>query len=183
MADITQNIKLTGFLKSDTATITVTLDGAQVFSGAVLNPGSEYVEGTLANFSHSQADTITAITNHTLSITVDSGLIQCGPIETNAGFTSIYTDWQDMCAQIDGATDADWYWRSGANAAYGSATERTNILINGSAPAYPTVAPFPTGSVDDPTWSGWCFEVAAGEVFTCTLRIIPTIGVVATPIA
>ena len=50
MADITQNIKLTGFLKSDTATITVTLDGAQVFSGAVLNPGSEFVEGTLANF-------------------------------------------------------------------------------------------------------------------------------------
>lgn len=46
--------------------------------------------------------------------------------------------------------------------------ERTNILINGQAPEWPAtpVDPMPGGTPQSPNWSGWFFEISAGETIT-----------------
>jgi hypothetical protein len=48
---------------------------------------------------------------------------------------------------------------------------RSNILINGQAPEWPAtpVDPMPGGSEQDPNWTGWAFEISAGETITFTV--------------
>jgi hypothetical protein len=50
---------------------------------------------------------------------------------------------------------------------------RTNILINGSLPLWPAtpVDPMPGGSPGEPDWSGWFFEIGAGETITFNLAV------------
>jgi len=45
---------------------------------------------------------------------------------------------------------------------------RTNILINGVAPEWPAtpVEPMPGGTPENPNWTGWFFELGAGETIT-----------------
>jgi hypothetical protein len=61
---------------------------------------------------------------------------------------------------------------------FGAGVERSNILINGSAPEYPAtpIPGFDPGPVENPDWNGWRFEVGAGETMTCTVTI-PKTGV------
>lgn len=50
---------------------------------------------------------------------------------------------------------------------------RKNILINGQPPSWPatTMDFMPGGTEDDPNWSGWFFEVAAGETITFNVEV------------
>jgi len=50
---------------------------------------------------------------------------------------------------------------------------RTSILINGQAPEWPAtpVDPMPGGTEENPVWTGWNFEVGAGETITFTVTI------------
>jgi hypothetical protein len=45
---------------------------------------------------------------------------------------------------------------------------RSNILINGQPPEWPAtpVTPMPGGDEQNPDWTGWGFEVSAGETIT-----------------
>ena len=48
--------------------------------------------------------------------------------------------------------------------------DRSNILLNSAVPTW-TVPPLaPSGTTENPTWVGWFFNVAAGDVLTCTGR-------------
>jgi hypothetical protein len=49
---------------------------------------------------------------------------------------------------------------------------RSNILINGQPPEWPAtpVEPrMPGGTPENPDWTGWTFEVGAGETITFTV--------------
>lgn len=50
---------------------------------------------------------------------------------------------------------------------------RSNILINGVAPEWPLtpVVPMPGGSPAAPDWTGWFFELGAGETMTLSVVI------------
>jgi len=185
MADLTQTIALNGFRKTDPSSVTVLVDGVEVFSGAVADL-DDVTQGTLCSWTYTQADSVTAITDHTLSIACTSGYIQSGPIWVGIGPTDslpINTSvtpnvpWYEGNDQLEADPDGNYYYIPGAGCegTYGDATERTNILINGVAPAYPSAGIKPTGTEADPTWGGWCFDLAAGETLTCTLRIPPAL--------
>ena len=169
MADVTQVHHLDGFLKTDTAEVTILLDGVSVFSGAV-NTLGDMVQGTLCQWNFTQDDSITAITDHTLSISVTSGTIDAAGIYQGTNTTGEY-EWNPSKVDRDGND----YWLPGLYGVFGDTGERTNILINGVAPSWPTVPPFPTGTEASPTWSGWGFNLSAGETLTCTLKICPTV--------
>lgn len=49
---------------------------------------------------------------------------------------------------------------------------RTNILINGVAPEWPAtpVDPMPGGTSENPNWTGWFFEIGAGETITFNVQ-------------
>ncbi len=51
--------------------------------------------------------------------------------------------------------------------------DRSNILINGQAPEWPAtpVDPMPGGTPQSPNWTGWFFEISAGE--TITFNVTP----------
>lgn len=170
MADVTQVHQLDGFLKTDTAEVTILLDGVSVFSGAVTALG-EMVQGTLCQWNFTQDDSITAITDHTLSISVTSGTITAASIY-QATNTSGQSEWNTT--KVDRAGND--YWLPGVHAWFGDTGERTNILINGVAPSWPTIPPYPTGTEAAPTWGGWGFDLSAGETLTCTLRVNPPLN-------
>jgi len=49
----------------------------------------------------------------------------------------------------------------------------SSILINGQPPEWPAtpVVPMPGGTEQDPDWTGWFFELGAGETLTCNILV------------
>ena len=182
----TRTCKILGKLPNDTASITVLFDGVQVISGAVDTTGWEYpsnTDGLLGTFTFESDATV--LTDHTLSITCSAGTIEFGTLWFDAGAGVHSTDASlgnlDISSAEGAGLDAAFiggagYWCPNNTAPYGDGTdtalaERSNVLINGVAPSYPSAPPFPTGTEVAPTWVGWEFYLAAGETLTCTARV------------
>ncbi len=48
-----------------------------------------------------------------------------------------------------------------------------SVLVNGQPPEYPAspVFPMPRGNINAPDWTGWFFEISAGETLTFNVKI------------
>ena len=155
---------------------TILIEGSQVFSGQVgagqpLNTSIEY-----ANI---------ASNGGAVSISVTSGILNVGqvwkdttPVEwSNAvpyvsGDQVTYQGTEYQCGYTNIPADAA---PPGTNPGWQllsvTIDVRTNILINGQAPEWPAtpVVPMPGGTEQNPVWTGWAFEVSAGETITFTV--------------
>ena len=173
---VMRTVKMLGKEVTD-ATWTVLWDGATVASGAV-------VAGTLDSASDSQVvgtwtfeDNGSAeLTEHSLSITVNSGMMQVGTLWFSTD--GIQSDDKALGnADISAAADVvgPGYWKPNNVSPFGDGSDtaladRSNILLNSAVPTW-TVPPLaPSGTTENPTWVGWFFNVAAGDVLTCTGR-------------
>lgn len=169
----TRTIKLNGMIVASPATISVSVDGAQVYSGVVGADAELDTPVVLRELSIDNADD-TVWATKSVSIEVTQGIVKVGTMPCNIGTVA---DGYDFDAdEADGwKQDNQGYYNPGRHASpYGDTTERTSILINGSAPTAPAVdTGFNPGEAGSEHWSGWFFEVAAGETFACTLRIPP----------
>jgi len=155
---------------------TILIEGSQVFSGQVgagqpLNTSIEY-----ANI---------ASAGGAVSISVTSGILNVGQVWKD----STPADWSNAVPYALGDqvtyqgneyenTYADIPANApvpGVNPAWQlvsvTVDARTNILINGQAPEWPAtpVVPMPGGTEQNPNWSGWGFEISAGETITFTV--------------
>ena len=181
---VMRTVKILGKEVTD-ATWTVLWDGAEVANGAV-------VAGTLDTDLDCQVmgtwtfedNGVTDLAEHSLSITVNSGVINAGTL----WFSTPGVQGEDRALgdpHISDATDivGAGYWLPSNGSPFGDVSdtalaERSNILINGAVPSW-TVPPMaPTGTDADPTWAGWFFFVGAGDELTCTARC-PAIWVAA----
>ena len=177
----TRTCKIIGKLPTDSASITVLFDGTQVFNGAVDTTGWEFPsndEGVLCSFNvESDAS---EITDHTLSISVTSGMIEAGPLYWDTGSLSadafaaganVNESANDPAIGLDAGMWIPNTWSPYGDGSDSALAERSNILINGAAPAYPTSGTLPTGTEANPTWAGWQFAMPAGDTLTCTARM------------
>jgi hypothetical protein len=122
------------------------------------------------------------------SISVTSGVITVGPayVSTAVPWTADEIYQQGMYAVNAGSyylalskppkgtpVTNTTYWQAVVLEDTFGPDECTNILINGQAPEWPAtpVDPMPGGSPQNPDWSGWFFEVSAGE--TITFNVTP----------
>lgn len=80
--------------------------------------------------------------NLAVSMSVTSGVVGVGPVVSNG---------------LNGYED----------------TRNNDILVNGQAPEWPAtpVNPMPGGTQQNPDWTGWLFEVSAGETITFTVDV------------
>ena len=171
----TRTVKIVGKVISD-ATWTVLWDGASVASGAVV-PGalnSDSTKQVLGTWTFDDSGSAT-LTDHTLSITVNSGLLQAGPL----WFSTSGVNSSDASLGEEGISDSDdlvgvGYWRPTIHEPFGDGSDsaladRSSILINTVAPTLEGDQTT-TGTDAAPTWLGWCFVVGAGDELTCTAR-------------
>lgn len=148
MAKITRTLQVLGSVMSSPAAATILLNGVEVYSGLIGTgqpidvPGSELV--ALEYQGEESIDETLAI-----SISVTAGVAKIGPTEVEA--------------LLQGQSTPEWVlpWGAGNDG-------RTQILINGLPPEWPAtqVDPMPGGSAEDPDWSGWAFDLSAGETIT-----------------
>jgi len=174
----TRTVKLYGENTSNDATVTILWDGTSVASGALLdNPEDVYGYSIIAEWTFDDADSAT-IVDHAMSITVNSGEIRAGTLwfSTATGVNSN----DDTLGHVNISTASDisgvGFWRPLNSHPYGNddndtaLAERSNILINGAAPSANSGDTVPTGTADNPTWTGWFFSLSAGDELTCTAR-------------
>jgi hypothetical protein len=151
---------------------TILIDGTQVFSGQV---GSGQPLNADITFATVTLDSAPANTQSTVSVSVavTSGILRVGSMVADTGGSASWAGnasplTNDQKAIVGLLVDETGNF-------YSAGVERSNILINGSAPEYPaTPVGFDPGPVDAPDWNGWCFEIGAGETLTCTVTIPPT---------
>jgi len=169
----TRTIKLNGLIVASPATISVSVDGTQLYSGVVGADAELDTPVVLRELSFENADDTNWATKN-VSIEVTQGIVKVGTMPCNIGTVA---DGYDFAGDLTNGDkqDGEGYYNPGRHSSpYGDATERTNILINGSAPVAPAEdTGFDPGEAGSEHWSGWFFEVAAGETFACTLRIPP----------
>ena len=173
-----RKIKLNGSVVASPASITVSVDGTQVFSGTVGADAELDTAIVLSELNIDNADdTVWATKNLVVSVT--AGIVKIGTMPADIGTVA---DGYDFAADVDAdgngkgnQQDGSGYYNPGRNSSpYGDATERTSILVNGSAPSTLDNGGFDPGPTGSEHWSGWFFEVAAGETFSTTLRVPPT---------
>lgn len=82
-----------------------------------------------------------------VSISVTAGVAKIGPV------------WYNMTGNVSDIILSD--------------DIRSSILINGQTPEWPAtpVDPMPKGTEENPDWTGWQFEVGAGETITFTVNL------------
>tara|TARA_R110000868_G_scaffold223455_1_gene475346 strand:+ start:1078 stop:1629 length:552 start_codon:yes stop_codon:yes gene_type:complete len=169
-----RTVKILGLEVTD-ATWTVLWDGATVASGAVVAGMLDVdrdcqVVGTWTFEDNGATD----ITDHSLSVTVNSGMMHVGTLWFSTPGPE--TPDPDSGPAISTAEDCvgAGYWIPNNVSPFGDGSdtalaERSNILVNGLVPTWgPDMTP--SGTAENPTWEGWFFTVAAGDVFTCTGR-------------
>lgn len=152
MAIITKTLQVLGSVMSSPAAATILLNGVEVYSGQIGVgqpidvPGSEL----FALEYQGNDETSDALA---LSILITSGVAKLGLTQT---------------------LNEHGEWVNPNNA---SDDGRTQILINGLPPEWPAtpVDPMPRGTDADPDWTGWCFEVSAGETLTYNFEAPPFI--------
>jgi len=169
---MSRQIQFIGQVCATPSAATILIDGNQVFSGQVasgqpLNADVTFTTVTLNDLSATTQSTISvsvAVTSGVLL--VGSMMADTGGVDQWAGIGSPLTNDQKNIVALTVDETGNFY---------GPGTERSNILINGSAPEYPaTPVGYDPGPVDNPDWDGWCFEVSAGETFTCIVTVPPT---------
>ena len=175
---------------ASTADITILWDGTEVQTGAVTpvsrdgawaGPGPDDEEGfELIGTWTFEDDDDGELHEHTLSVTVNSGSLNLGSL----WFSTDGVNSEDASLGSKGITESFNLVGAGFLKPYpwpGYATltadddpndyfaDRSNILINGSAPVI-AEGYTPTGPSDAPTYLGWFFGLEAGDVFTCSAR-------------
>lgn len=165
-------LTLKTWLNESPSTATVTLNGTQVFNGEV---GAGQEVGTTIDLC-----TMTATSASSVSVAVNTGYIKVGKLQcdvdhpawdisesynlgnkvVNSG--NIYVALQNVPRNTPISDVAYW---AGAIADT-TDWDRSNILIDGVAPAWPPVEPFPGGTEENPDWDGWFFDVPAGSTIT-----------------
>lgn len=166
---MSRTVKLNGQIVASPASITVTVDGTQVFSGAVGDGAELDTPMLLETLTIENADD-TVWAEKSVEVAVTAGIIKVGTMPANTGdISGLAVDSPTRELQDDAG-----YYNPGKNVSpYGDTTERTSILIAGAAPTTLDNQGFDPGPEGAEHWSGWHFEVAAGETFTCTLRVPP----------
>lgn len=159
----TRTLYFDGQLVSTPASVTISVNDTQVFSGAVGEGAEMDTDITLATATVETADQ--EETTATVSISATSGIVRIGAILADfAGYAGLTAEQQaDIGPLLNDANDA-----------YNYGTDyRSNILIDGSAPDWPEpgTTPMPRGTEESPDWTGWRFEISAGETFSCTVTI------------
>lgn len=163
------------------STATVTVNGTQIFNGAVA-PGTSV--GTVADLC-----SFDAVNGDQVTITVTAGSARMGwtgytrtarawSASKTYAVNSLVSDTDGMIYQALQAvpvgtllSDTNYWQYQGKD----SADVRTNIQINGSAPAYPSAPPYPNPSNPDnpdpsnPVWNYWFFILNAGD--TCSFTV------------
>jgi len=171
-----RTIKLAGTQTSD-ASMTILWDGAEVVTGTVTPTAADADGATIiASWTYEDGGA-TEITEHTLSITIDSGSTCTGPLWFSA--EGIHSDDLTLGAPAiseDSSYAGAGYWVPGATGPFGdddnlatASFDRSNILINGVAPVL-EADQTTSGTADAPTWLGWFFFMGAGDTMTCTAR-------------
>lgn len=169
----TRTLYFDGQIASAPASMTITAGGTQIFSGTV-GAGLELdTDGILASANITTADDM-QVDSLAISIAVTSGIVRIGAILADATVTG-------LDEFFSGATDEQkqdiYSLLSDDNTRWAPGREhRTNILIDSVAPAFPgTVSwngsDFTPGTSENPDYTGWRFEVSAGETFTCNLLV------------
>jgi hypothetical protein len=154
---------------------TILIEGSQVFSGQV---GAGQPLDTTIQYAN------IASAGGAVSISVTSGILNVGQVWKDPTPPA----WSDTVEYVVGdevtyegieyvnnygspvgapPPDAGQPWVE----LYVEADARTNILINGQSPEWPAtpVTPMPGGTPENPVWTGWAFEVSAGETITFTV--------------
>ena len=172
-----RTVKIIGLEVTD-ATWTVLWDGATVANGAVVGGEVDVdhncqVIGTWT-FEDNGA---TELTEHSLSIAINSGVINAGSLWfSTAGINSEDKALGSFTITDSTACVGAGYWKSNNCEPFGDGSDtaladRSAILVNGDAPTVPAdYEPAPTGTAENPTWTGWFFTIGAGDVLTCTAR-------------
>ena len=169
---MSRQIKFLGQVCATPSAATILVDGNQVFSGQVgtgepLNADVAFTTVTLDSLSSTVQSTVT------VSVAVTSGILRVGAMIADTGGGSEWSGNSSTLTNDEKVIIASIVDETGNF--YGPGVERSNILINGSAPEYPaTPVGFDPGPVDNPSWEGWCFEVSAGETLTCIVTLSPT---------
>lgn len=145
-----RQIQVKGRVFATPSAMTVLVNGNEVFSGQVGTGQPLDTEITLATITANLAGNAYVTETVPVSISVTSGVVSIG----------------EMYANNQPGTSFDWLTPG--------IETRENILINGTAPEWPAtpVFPMPGGTPEDPNWTGWFFELSAGETMTCTFDVI-----------
>jgi hypothetical protein len=172
---VMRTVQIVGVEIAD-ANWTVLWDGATVASGAVVAGAFDDEAGAQVLGSWTFEDNGSAeLTEHSLSITVNSGIIKAGPLSVSTpGINS--ENAAEGSPYISVATDVVGVgsWMPSIFYPFGDGSDtaladRSAILVNGVAPVLEP-GQTTTGTEANPTWQGWHFFVGAGDEFTCTGR-------------
>jgi hypothetical protein len=169
-----RTVKLTGHQISE-STVDIVWDGAQVVTGAVTQTTpDENGDAVIATWTF-EDNGATELTEHSLSISVGSGVLACGPLYfSTAGIHSEDRKLGSICMSQSTDPSGAGYWKPNNTGVFGDGSDtaladRSAILVNGAAPELgPGEAT--TGTVANPTWTGWNWALGAGDVLTCTAR-------------
>lgn len=147
MTTATRQLKIQGYLETETASAIIAINGVEVFNGVVgvghtgPMPPSEIVD--LATFTF-EGQTTPNQEIH-VAITVTSG---------SAAFASLFVN-----RNSDPLGEPTWRYPA-------SETDdgRTNILVNGVEPQWPSDGgpTVPGGTPENPIWIGWAFRLLDG---------------------
>lgn len=167
------NFVLEGWL-NEPSNITVTVGGTQIFSGDVTGNVGETID--LCSFN--------AESPASVSVTTNSGSCKSGQVrylqttwpawdDTStyafqalvAHNVSIWEATANIAANSIPGINPEWKWLC----SQWSPDKRTSIELDGAAPAWPAAEPYPGGTPENPDWSGWFFDVNAGNTLTFTV--------------
>lgn len=148
MATITRNIRVTGSVMSSPVAATVLVNGVEVHSGQIgVGQPIDVPSIELFKFDFQGDDTVAETLAFSISVTSGVAKLSMTQALVNGEYTNVW-----------GGNDG-----------------RTQILINGLAPEWPPtpVTPMPGGTPENPDWSGWAFDVSAGETMTYEYNLLP----------
>ena len=176
-----------GWNHNASTTITVTMAGTQVFSGAVTTAVVAQYDGVtqpdssthyILSWDYNNADD-TAEQEAACSIQVTAGAATIGRVFVSSGDTNSAT-WPAGIGPLIEEIDSTWYYQGYNGHPYGDASEtaipeKKNILIDGASPTLTATTPdegtIPHGGVDNPTFDGWHFYLESGSNISYTQRI------------
>lgn len=145
-----RQLKINGYLITESASATILVNGVESYNGPLapgqVGPTDPSVQVALVEFEYTgQTDVDETIE---ISILVTSGSAALGQVFVN-------------CQQIAG----EFSWRRPSAETNDG---RTNILLDGEPYPWPTdnIPEMPGGTPENPIWTGWTFMVGSGETLS-----------------